>query len=255
MKRLSAAESLLQELGVTEPEEIDLEAIAWYVGATIRRTPLTSCEARIIGFQDRAIISVDPSRSKRRQRFSVAHELGHWHHHRGRSFVCRSDDIGSPNRTALDPERVADSYAADLLMPEYLFRPWARRDKRLTIEAISALSDAFATSLTATALRAIDLGPSPAMLICHTQRGRKWFKAGPDVPRRWFPRTDLDAESIAFEVLYGKLEQSPPRLVGADAWFDRAEASRYELHEQAVRIGDGEILALLEFREARMLED
>ena len=49
MNGLTEAEQLLQELGITEPEEIDLEAIAYYVGATIKRRPLDGCEARIVG--------------------------------------------------------------------------------------------------------------------------------------------------------------------------------------------------------------
>ena len=47
---LSPAERLLQELGVTEPDEIDLEAIAYYVNARVRYRRLDGCEARIIGW-------------------------------------------------------------------------------------------------------------------------------------------------------------------------------------------------------------
>jgi hypothetical protein len=33
---LTPAEALLQELGITEPEEIDLEAIAYHIGGRVR---------------------------------------------------------------------------------------------------------------------------------------------------------------------------------------------------------------------------
>lgn len=46
---LSPAEQLLQDLGVTEPKEIDLEAIAFHVNARIRYRPLDGCEACIVG--------------------------------------------------------------------------------------------------------------------------------------------------------------------------------------------------------------
>lgn len=36
MKRLTPAEELLQSLGVTEPGEIDLEAIAWTLGVRVK---------------------------------------------------------------------------------------------------------------------------------------------------------------------------------------------------------------------------
>ncbi len=92
------AEQVLQSFGVTNPEDIDIEAIAWALGAKVRYDVLESCEARIIGFKDRAIITVKNEGDSRRRRFSIAHELGHWQHHRGRSSICRASDIGSPEQ-------------------------------------------------------------------------------------------------------------------------------------------------------------
>ncbi len=43
----SAPERLLRSLGIERPEEIDLEAVAWSVGAKVKYRPLKSCEARI----------------------------------------------------------------------------------------------------------------------------------------------------------------------------------------------------------------
>jgi hypothetical protein len=39
MAQLTRAERLLQDLGVTEPKEIDLEAIAFHLGARVLRIP------------------------------------------------------------------------------------------------------------------------------------------------------------------------------------------------------------------------
>ena len=58
MTRLKPAERLLQEVGVTDPNEIDLEAIAFYLGARVRYRKLEGCEARIIGRNDAAIITI-----------------------------------------------------------------------------------------------------------------------------------------------------------------------------------------------------
>ena len=120
MIALTAPERLLQDLGVTDPDDIDLEAIAWTMGAEVRYRPLDGCEARILGRDDRAIITVNQRSAPRRRRFSLAHEIGHWTHHRGRCPVCRADDInrGGENRPAM--EKTADRYAANLLMPPYL---------------------------------------------------------------------------------------------------------------------------------------
>jgi IrrE N-terminal-like domain len=251
---VTRAERLLQELGVTEPEEIDLEAIAFYLGARVRYWPLDGCEACIIGNADAAIINVNSQSSGRRKRFSIAHELGHWCHHRGRSLVCRVDDYRP--RDTLSPERVADAYAADLLMPRYLLDAAVREYPKLTLKAVMALADLFATSSTATAIRVVEGNYFPALVVSHGINGRKWFARAAMVPDRWFPKAELDADSFAFDVLHaGKPADAHPRKIGADAWFDRWNAGTYDIYEQTMRISAEEVLTLLLISDQRMLED
>jgi hypothetical protein len=251
---LSAAEKLLQELGITEPDEIDLEAIAHYVNASVRYRRLDGCEARIIGSGDAAIITVNANSSPRRRRFSIAHELGHWHHHRGKCLACRVEEYHP--RSGLSPERLADTYAADLLMPYYLFRPFARQQGKPTFKAVSALADIFDTSKPATAIRYVESDCFPSLLVCHGPKGRKWFTRAPSVPQKWFPRNDLDADSFAFGVQFGNRPDDPiPRKIGADAWFDRWDAERFEVHEQTMRVGSSETLTLVLINETKMLDD
>jgi hypothetical protein len=249
---LTAPELLLQELGVTEPDDIELEPIACHVGCQVRYRTLDGCEACILGAGDRAIITITTRTSKARQRFSLGHELGHWHYHRGRSSICRPDDIGDQTRSPLDPERIADSYAADLLLPRYLFEPRLIGAARPSFTTVEKLAKDFRTSITATALRFLEFTPS-VMLICHASKGRKWFKSAKDVPSRWFPRDDLDPDSYAFDVLSGEKDRSRIVKIGADAWFDRSEANRYEILEETLRIGGGEILTLLTLNVPKML--
>jgi Zn-dependent peptidase ImmA (M78 family) len=252
---LRPAEQLLQSLGITDPHDIDLEAIAFDQGAMVKHRPLNGCEARILGYGDRAVITVDNRHLKSRVRFSTAHELGHWHSHRGRSLMCRPEDIGNPSRNPVDPERVADSYAADLLLPRYLFVPRANSLGKITFEALDKLTVEFATSMTATAIRLVEYGPEPAMLVCHSSQGRKWFNRPRRIPERWFPRDELDSDSYAFEVLHGDLRRSRRVLMGADAWFDRREADQFQLYEQTFKVADDEIITILIFKDEEMLED
>lgn len=246
------AEALLRSLGVTCPAEIDLEAIAWSMGAKVREAELPSCEARIIGFRDQAIITVRNSGDPRRRRFSIGHELGHWIHHRGRSSICRSSDIGNP-RAASQLEKQADRFAADLLMPRYLFAPALAAVERPNFEAIDALGATFATSRLATSLRCIDLGAWPVMLICHGSRGRRWFKRADSIPDDWFPRDDLDPSSPSFPVLFGIVERSKSQSVSASLWFDRRDASRYRITEHSLKAHGGSMLTLLNLSDPKML--
>ena len=74
---LRPAERILRELGIETPEGIDLEAIAWTLGAAVNYRPLDQCEAMIVGGSKRAIITVSSNAIPSRRRFSIAHEIGH----------------------------------------------------------------------------------------------------------------------------------------------------------------------------------
>lgn len=246
------AEGLLRSLGVTSPDEIDLEAIAWSMGAKVREAELPSCEARIIGFRDQAIITVRNSGDPRRRRFSIGHELGHWIHHRGRSSICRSSDIGNPG-AASQLEKQADRFAADLLMPRFLFCRSAAQLKRPDFEGIDMLATTFTTSRLATALRCVDIDSWPAVLVCHGPSGRRWFKRADSVPDDWFPREDLDPSSPSFPVMFGAVERSKSQAVAASLWFDRRDASRYRITEQSLKAHGGTMLTLLTLTDPKML--
>ena len=76
------------------------------------------------------------------------------------------------------------------------------------------------------------------------------------VPERWFPRKDLDAESNAPDILSGRaVDDAGLRKIGADAWFDRAEAGSYEVLEQTISVGNDEILSLVVIADEEMLEE
>lgn len=141
-------------------------------------------------------------------------------------------------------------------MPYYLFRPLARKQGKLTFKAVIALSDVFNTSKLATAIRLVESDQSPALLVSHGANGRKWFTQAPSVPERWFPQDKLDADSYAFGIQFGGNPDDPmPRKIGADAWFDRWDADRFEVHEQTMRASSGETLTLVLIDDPKMLEE
>ena len=254
MSVMHPAELLLKSLGVTEPREIELEDIAFDQGAEIRYCELSGCEADILGFRNKAIISIDKRRGDTRKRFSIAHELGHWHFHRGKKLQCRVEEY-LPKHKQL-AERQANDYAASLLLPNYLIKPRARDHKKLTFKVIEHFATDFRTSLPATAIRLVEADIWPCMLINHTRRGRKWFTQAPMFHSRWFPKGELDPESSAFETVFGRSEGDEfPTLIGADAWFDRREAQHYEILEQSKRTYDEEVLVLLTIKDNRMIEE
>jgi len=261
MRRFHPAEELLQSLGITEPSEIDLEAIAYTLGIKVKYYPLEGCEARILGIGDNAIITVNDQCNWGRQRFSIAHELGHWKYHRGKIMVCRSDEIGnfgSERNKSSAAEKHADIYAANLLMPSYLFVPVLRSFRKFDFDTIKKIRDIFQVSMTAAAFRSIEIGDAPAVLISHNHQGRNWFCRSKLVPDRWFPRADLQPESSAMGLMFTNnnlMTVAPTKYVSAEAWFDRYDAQRYEVLEQSIKIGPSEILTILVITEDDMLDN
>lgn len=250
-------EALLREFGISRPDQIDLEAIAWTQNARVQYRPLEGCEARIIGAGNRAKISLKPDGNARRRRFSLAHELGHWQCHRGKTLMCQAADIETGSAIGKLPEQTADRFAAQLLMPEFLIKEALRGyNNRFDMKTIRAMSDDFDMSFTATAIRLVERNTVPSLLVCHTPKGRKWVTRSPKVDRRWYPMAQLDKDSLAFDVLFeGASEDSFLRQSGADAWFDHPWADEMPIKEQTVRGYGDEILTLLVIEDERMLAD
>src|SRR5260370_42446101 len=119
-------EQILAELGIKEPEDLDIEAIAEYCCATIRYKPLYGCEARIIGYRDRAIVTINQNSYRGRQRFSGGHGLGRWVCDRGQvAFGCDYANLVS-GCGAVSREERAKRFPSDPLRPPSTVRPRAR---------------------------------------------------------------------------------------------------------------------------------
>jgi len=246
MKALRPAEKLLKELGITRPEEIDLDALAWTRGAAVRYRFMEKCEATIVGSKDKAIITVNSNSIPTRKRFSLAHEIGHWHHHKGRVLFCGPREIGNPAHRALDPESQADQFASDLILPDYMFRPRIAKMKRLTLSNMAEIAEEFSASRTATLLKLVESDSFPIIVICHGKERRRWFRRAPMIPDFWFPNEELDHESYAFEMLFGEIAESRfPHKIGADAWFTFRGAEHYEVQEQSFLLPNEEVLTML----------
>jgi len=232
-------------LGVEDPNDIDLDAIAWMRGVRVRYRPLKGCEARIFGDQGRAIVSINSASSDPRNRFSLAHEIGHWELHRGKVLFCRKEDIGG-DKGGSAVEKAANQFAANLLMPHYLF-DGHRKGKVLTFGLVDEVAKAFRVSRTAAAIRLIDTAEKPAMLLCYSRVRREWFHRSPQWPEELWPRDELDTRSRAFDIQFGGKPDNRVMLkVPSDAWFERFAAAPYDIKESTVRGGNATTLTLIE---------
>ena len=252
---VKSAARLLVELGITSPDEIDIEAIAFHCGATVRYCPLVGCAARIVGNEHKAIITVDSNSSGPRRRFSAAHELGHWMYDRGSASTSCQESSLLQEWTHSNLESRANRYASDLLLPANLFAPLARAAKAVDFTAVRALAETFRTSVTATAIRLVEHGPLPAILVCYGKAGRKWFVRNSNIPEKLWPAQMPEADTCACELLKAAKGPELKGDVPAGAWFQHPSAQRHYIYENSLQASRGDVLTLLWWKNEQMLID
>jgi Zn-dependent peptidase ImmA (M78 family) len=180
---------------------IDPEAIATVKGILVQPRPDTAqgVSGMLVKAGDEfGIMYATNIRSRGFQRFSIAHELGHYcidgH---AEALLIAGAHYSHANFASHDPyEQEADYFAAALLMPELAFRrEMNRHDAGLT--CIENLAKACETSLTSTAIRyanltrdgvAVILSKGEEIDYCFMSEGLKeakgitWLKKGTPIP-------------------------------------------------------------------------
>ena len=137
----SVVERLLKEHGIEE-RPVPVERIAHALGLVVRRSP---AEDDLSGFlyRDRiaktATIGINSTHHTNRQRFTLAHELGHFLLHEqdaihvDRRFEIKLRNAKSSEGTD-DEEKEANLFAAELLMPIGLIEADIAKVEQLDLE-------------------------------------------------------------------------------------------------------------------------
>lgn len=239
-----SAEELLAEIPIVDPSGLDLDLIAQHCKATTVYERLVGCDARIAKIGSRAFISIDPSVRRERQRFCIAHEIGHWMLG-GWTGECTA--LSVYGRGTRDPvEAAANRYAVDLIMPSFMFAPLAR-DRTATFETIRELAATFETSLEATAARFAKLGSVRALFLRFKVGRDVWPSRHVGFPRPFEPPSAPPPGSIAYDILHGGNDVATSCDVPADVWFRDAGARHFWVQESSIRTGRDCILTLLEW--------
>lgn len=140
---------------------VDLETLARNWGViSIERHPISSAGMLIPSRRGYKVI-LNESHSRSRQRFSLAHELGHLLLQKLQlsGTAPKNRDSGHSD----EEEKLCDQIAAEILMPRMVFyedgwmEDWSLRGLR-------SLSDKYETSHEATAIRMVDLMPEEALM-------------------------------------------------------------------------------------------
>lgn len=163
---IQAAQKLLADHGVTEAP-INVQELAGQAGAIVSYEAFKEdLSGVLVKEKTRVVIGVNSFHAMTRQRFTIAHELGHLMlGHKGEVFVdqtvMRRDAKSS---TAADPLEIeANQFAAELLMPaslvlEAVRRRQAKRSDLSSILLVDELAEEFQVSSQAMEYRLTNLG-------------------------------------------------------------------------------------------------
>lgn len=244
--RLSRPERLLWGHGVRKPEHIDLEAIAVAKGAHVVYRRLDGCAARLVAAGDRAVISVAMDDNLGRRRFSLGHELAHWMQDTKRiSFKCTSTDIGPQNAEAKTIEADANSFASQLILPDYLVWPWVG-DRKPSLDLANEMGGDFQASLTASALKLLQRAKVPTAITCHDQRRLKWSRRSRDFSTDFYILGELHHDTAAFEMAFGSAKGlSRPKRESASRWVSGPGAFRMDVWSQSIKFQEGSVLTMI----------
>lgn len=152
------AEEVLASFGAkTVP--VPIEDIASKLGIKISRAPSGEFSGILIRKDGAALVGVNSEEPATRQRFTIAHELGHYYLHPQKETFIDYRDNKRPTKP-IAREQEADMFAAALLMP----REDVKRDFRtfaktgFTEESLSGLAANYQVSELAMKLRIWNLG-------------------------------------------------------------------------------------------------
>lgn len=163
-----AAARVLRDSGHLGEVPTPIEAVAAKRGAQIVRERLDRDVSGLLFRDDDSImIGVNDLHAPRRQRFTIAHEVGHLEMHKGRPLVLdhvRINMRDATSSTATDVEEIeANQFAAAILMPSDLVIREAKRLLRDDPTATDAsivplLAHGFEVSEQAMEIRLVNLG-------------------------------------------------------------------------------------------------
>lgn len=130
------------------------ETISMFQDIKVEYIPMTGTQSGQLSYSDGLwTISINSLHNKKRQRFTLAHELGHYILHKEKNAEFK-DTVFFRNDVLDSMEYNANEFASELLMPEVDVRTYVNKG----IRNIGNLADIFGVSAAAMKYRIISLG-------------------------------------------------------------------------------------------------
>ena len=233
------AANLIDDYCIAGPEHLNVEEIANAEKLFIIERPLKNFLGMINYEKNYGLITLSENILSVTQKiFTITHEMGHFFNERFKSEHlrgCKSDDLVSYKSKKLNEDN-ANLFAAEFLM----HKPWFidyTKDTELSIEFIRDTAKHFKVSLSAAAIRFIEIGHLPADIIYCSNRKVQWYTAHKVFPFKFMAKAyDVPGESLTFKLFNGEHTITERKLVRAKAWFNgdlKCNAGTY-LFEQCI---------------------
>lgn len=167
------AQDIVSSFDLTPP--IDLTKICEKLDIRINYESLHSIEALLIISSGKKNIIIDNSRSlyPQRERFTIAHEIGHyiipWHEN-----LQQCDKIVNFESND-EVEKQANDFASELLVPKSNLLEDIK-DKKVTLSLIKSLAKQYDVSLVVMARRVLEYTDTEAVVLIYYSNGKKYIQ-------------------------------------------------------------------------------
>jgi len=217
-------------------------------GGIVQEVAISGCSGVLLPLEGTFGIAVRESDSRRRKRFTVAHELGHFciPSHKKSAVRCVSPETARDGTTR-DSEREANDFAAELLLPRSIVAPTIAQGGIDVARAIQ-LADRFDVSTVSAALRMCELTRERAAVLYHRDGRLRWgirFGMPFGLPASGAPPP---GDTVAYDVASGRSGSAVGQEVELGQWLPLGDPERWGgvLLESSILLDSpGEILTVL----------
>ena len=227
--------------------------VAARISLTVKDVDATSFDGALIRVKgaDRGKVLLNRNVPEPERRlFTLAHEVGHFvmpRHGRDAS-LCRATDVETWDPSVKAAEREANEFAASILMPESVCRPFVRREPSMRV--VNEMRQACGTSLTATLVRYVRMSSFAVAMVRSEGGVVKWA-----IPSNEFTaaikRGRLDSDTFASDATAGRSVPADLDHVSATAWlYDDSVIEGSRIYEASVAMPRyGAVVTLLYMRD------
>lgn len=203
------------------PPKADLDRVAEQLGLTIVDVESRSFEGALLRSRKRLsgrILVRKSIRETGRRRFTIAHEIGHYILHGNQQIPCSPRVIEGWKEDQPKPEREADMFASEFLLPTYdvtlhVNKRWP------SMEVISDVAGHFGSSLMAAGRKFCDVASQACAVVWSSQGRVRWFHGSPTFAYFIEAGKDVAFDSIAYRSYKGKALLKEMEEVPAEAWI------------------------------------